>query len=81
MYGGAVFVLDGAQAGGYAGFAVGDELAVGSAAGAVGQILAGQLNLAEVGFAFFGVGGTMPLFSKEQMSDDDIGALLSYLGL
>ena len=31
--------------------------------------------------AFFGVGGTMALFSKEQMSDDDIGALLSYLGL
>jgi thiosulfate dehydrogenase len=31
--------------------------------------------------AFFGIGGTMPLFSKEQMSDDDIGALLSFLAI
>jgi thiosulfate dehydrogenase len=30
---------------------------------------------------FFGVGGIMPPFSQEQMSDDDIGALLSFLDL
>ncbi len=52
-----VFVFDGAQAGGYAGFAVGDEVAVGSAAGAFGQVLAGQLDLAKVSFAFSGISG------------------------
>jgi thiosulfate dehydrogenase len=30
---------------------------------------------------FFNVGGDMPLFSLEAMSDDDLGALLSYLEL
>ena len=28
---------------------------------------------------FFGVGGNMPLFSREAMSDEDLGALLAYL--
>ena len=31
--------------------------------------------------AFFGVGGTMPPFSKEQLSDDNVGALVAFLGL
>jgi thiosulfate dehydrogenase len=31
--------------------------------------------------AFFGVGGTMPPFSREQLSDDDLGALIAFLGL
>ena len=53
--GGVVFVLDGAQAGGYAGFAVGDELAVGSAEEAFGQVPGGQLDLAKAGFAYVGV--------------------------
>jgi thiosulfate dehydrogenase len=30
---------------------------------------------------FFGVGGNMPLFSREALSDDDLGAVLAYLGL
>jgi thiosulfate dehydrogenase len=30
---------------------------------------------------FFGVGGNMPLFSKETLSDEDLGALLAYLGV
>ena len=30
---------------------------------------------------FFGVGGNMPLFSREALSDADLGALISYLGL
>jgi len=30
---------------------------------------------------FFGVGGNMPLFSTETLSDGDLGALLAYLGL
>ncbi|HLU66493.1 MAG TPA: c-type cytochrome [Kofleriaceae bacterium] len=30
---------------------------------------------------FFGIGGEMPLFSAEAMSDEDLGALLSYLEL
>lgn len=30
---------------------------------------------------FFGVGGTMPPFSVEQLSDDDLGAVLAFLGL
>ncbi len=30
---------------------------------------------------FFGVGGTMPLYSREALSDEDLGALLAYLGL
>lgn len=29
---------------------------------------------------FFGVGGNMPFFSRESLSDEDVGALLSYLG-
>jgi thiosulfate dehydrogenase len=29
---------------------------------------------------FFEVGGNMPFFSKEALSDEDVGALLSYLG-
>lgn len=29
---------------------------------------------------FFQVGGNMPFFTKEALSDDDLGALLSYLG-
>jgi thiosulfate dehydrogenase len=29
---------------------------------------------------FFGVGGNMPLFSREVLSDEDLGALLAYLG-
>jgi thiosulfate dehydrogenase len=29
--------------------------------------------------AFFGIGGTMPPFSVESLSDDDLGALLGYL--
>jgi thiosulfate dehydrogenase len=31
--------------------------------------------------AFFGVGGSMPPFSLEALSDDDLGALLGYLDL
>jgi thiosulfate dehydrogenase len=30
---------------------------------------------------FFGVGGTMPLYSLEALSDEDLGALLAFLGL
>jgi len=30
---------------------------------------------------FFGVGGNMPLFAREMLSDEDLGALLSYLDL
>ncbi len=30
---------------------------------------------------FFKVGGNMPFFSKESLSDEDVGALLSFLGL
>jgi thiosulfate dehydrogenase len=30
---------------------------------------------------FFGVGGTMPPFSKEALSDEDLGALLAFYGL
>ena len=30
---------------------------------------------------FFGVGGTMPLYSREALSDEDLGALLAFLGL
>ena len=30
---------------------------------------------------FFGVGGNMPLFSREALSDGDLGAVLAYLGL
>jgi thiosulfate dehydrogenase len=30
---------------------------------------------------FFGVGGTMPLYSREALSDADLGALLAFLGL
>ena len=30
---------------------------------------------------FFGVGGNMPLYSLEALSDEDLGALLAFLGL
>lgn len=30
---------------------------------------------------FFGVSGTMPLYSREALSDEDLGAVLTYLGL
>jgi thiosulfate dehydrogenase len=30
---------------------------------------------------FFGVGGTMPPYSREALSDEDLGALLTFLGL
>jgi thiosulfate dehydrogenase len=30
---------------------------------------------------FFGVGGNMPLYSREALSDEQLGALLTYLGL
>jgi thiosulfate dehydrogenase len=30
---------------------------------------------------FYGIGGTMPLFSREALGDEDLGALLRYLGL
>ncbi|MBN1208893.1 MAG: c-type cytochrome [Myxococcaceae bacterium] len=30
---------------------------------------------------FFGVGGNMPLYSREALSDEDLGALLAFLGL
>ena len=30
---------------------------------------------------FFGVGGTMPLYSREALSDEDLGALLAFLAL
>ena len=30
---------------------------------------------------FFGVGGNMPLFSTEALKDEDLGAILTYLGL
>ena len=53
----AVGVLDGAQAGGYPGFAGGDGLAVAAAVGAFGQALAEAFYFADVGFAFVGVGG------------------------
>src|SRR5712691_7009079 len=52
-----VGALDGAQAGGYAGLAGGDGLAVAPAVGAFGQGLAEALYFADVGFAFVGVGG------------------------
>ena len=53
----AVGVLDGAQAGGYPGFAGGDGLAVAAAVGVFGEGLAVALDFADVGFAFVGVGG------------------------
>jgi thiosulfate dehydrogenase len=30
---------------------------------------------------FFGVGGNMPLFTREALSDSDLGAIVAYLGL
>ncbi len=30
---------------------------------------------------FFGIGGTMPPYSREALSDEDLGALLTFLGL
>jgi thiosulfate dehydrogenase len=30
---------------------------------------------------FFGVGGNMPFFSREALSDEDLGAILTYVGL
>jgi hypothetical protein len=53
----AVGALDGAEAGGYPGFAGGDGLAVLSAVGAFGQGLAVAFDFADVGFALVGVGG------------------------
>src|SRR6266566_3070518 len=53
----AVGVLDGAETGGYPGFAGGDGLAVAAAVGAFGQGLAESFYFADVGFAFVGVGG------------------------
>ena len=53
----AVGLLDGAQAGGYPGFAGGDGLAVAAAVGAFGQALAEAFYFADVGFAFVGVRG------------------------
>ena len=50
-------MLDGAEAGGDPGLAGGDGLAVAAAVGAFGQFLPGPFDLAEVGFAFVGVGG------------------------
>ena len=55
--GDAVGAFDGAQAGGDAGFAGGDGLAVAAAVGAFGQGLAVAFDFADVGFAFVGVGG------------------------
>src|SRR5689334_15665297 len=52
-----VGLFDGAEASGNAGFAVGDSLAVTAAVGAFGQVLGVELDFAEVGFAFLGVGG------------------------
>jgi hypothetical protein len=54
--GGLVGLFDGAEAGGDAGFAVGDGLAVLAAVGALGQVLGVELDFAEVGFALVGVG-------------------------
>src|SRR5208282_2419808 len=54
---GAVGLLDGAQAGGDAGFAGGDGLPVAAAVGAFGQVVGVSLDFAEVGFAFVGVPG------------------------
>ena len=52
LYGGPVGLFYGSQAGGDAGFAGGDGLAVTSAVGAFGQVLAELLDLADVGFAY-----------------------------
>ena len=52
-----VCAFDGAQPGGYPGFASGDGLAVAAAVGAFGQGLAVAFDFADVGFAFVGVGG------------------------
>jgi hypothetical protein len=51
-----VGVLDGAEAGGYAGLAGGDGLAVALAVGVFGEGLGVALDFADVGFAFVGVG-------------------------
>ena len=53
----AVGLFDGAEAGGYPGFAGGDGLAVAAAVGAFGQALAEPLDFADVGFSFVGVRG------------------------
>ena len=52
-----VGVFDGAETGGDAGFAGGDGLAVSAAVGALGQAATGAFDLADVGFAFVGMGG------------------------
>ena len=52
-----VGLLDGPQPGGDPGLAGGDGLAVAPAVGVFGQVLAGPLDLAEVGFSLVGVGG------------------------
>jgi hypothetical protein len=48
-------VFDGAQAGGYPGFAGGDGLAVALAVGAFGQVAAEAFDFADVGFSLVGV--------------------------
>src|SRR5271156_2717707 len=51
-----VGAFDGAEAGGDAGFAGGNGLAVAAAVGAFGQGLAVAFDFADVGFTFVGVG-------------------------
>jgi hypothetical protein len=51
---GVIFMFDGAQAAGYAGFVVGDGLAVASAVGPFGQFLTVERYFAEVGLALLG---------------------------
>ena len=52
-----VRLLDGPEPGGDPRFAGGDGLAVAAAVGALGQVLAGPLDLTEVGFSLVGVNG------------------------
>jgi len=53
----AVGVFDGAQPGRDVGLAGGDGLAVAPTVGTFGQVLAGSLDLTDVGFSVVGVGG------------------------
>jgi len=53
----AVGLIDGSQAGRDPGLAGGDGVAVASAVGAFGQAATGPFDLADVGFAFVGMGG------------------------
>ena len=50
-------MFDGAEAGGYPGFAGGDGLAVAAAVGVFGEVLGVAFDFADVGFSFAGVGG------------------------